>query len=227
MTIASVYSYELSKKEFDMTQWSDLGDINTLPSSISDERLNELSPALARNDISQENLNEIILGFIRIAFYLVNKISLRKDYQRLWLQAEALYALTRAVDRAKGRQIENLKGYFVTTVDRHIKYKSSIIKVPPSSNRARVKRGLNAIHITVTKLLKSTAITTNKTAQILEEIRVCAEDEVERQIIELKRAGFKDLDVAEQLNCSRQYVSRVKRKIKLKFRLRNDEWGEF
>jgi hypothetical protein len=142
------------------------------------------------------------------------------------LVAEMLYILTHGVDMIRNGALDkhegepNITGYLITTIAKHLQHSADQDRLMLGAGRAKGKTvrvsPLTRDVVTNEQLLNEKGVPRYEYEAALNQCLM----PIERTVLELRVEGWNDTQIGEKLNCTKQYVQRVR--AELAERIRSD-----
>jgi hypothetical protein len=164
-------------------------------------------------------IKEMIEGNIALVITKVSRslaLSPTFEYLRDDLQAECYYALTKAVNAFADTAVGNPVGYLYVALHHAIvdgMWDSEAITVPRSTNRKMTDRP----HKIGADMDKYEAEDHTEVINLRYLVQMCCEDEVDRQIVELREMGYGDVEIGERVDLVQGNVTRRRAAIYRRF----------
>lgn len=193
--------------------------VGTLPESLTQEEVLELTQKYRETGQGKELL---INAHLRLVLSIVRRYIQKVPFKAETILSDAMYALVRAVERARTNlKDNNIAAYITVNVYNRIRdglLVDNLIPIPAQTLR---KYGLEQIWI---GNYVEQAERIGNVHELREEIYIHANDEFEKHLIWLKEQGHDYGEIETITGWNKTSLSRFFTKIKRKFRERNPEF---
>ncbi len=170
-----------------------------------------------------EAIEKMILSHIRLAFSIVNRyISVFPHFVKD-LDSAAMLGIVIAVNKiAQGSMAahNNVTGYIVINVNYAVRgeiQKSFVIRAPRNKKVVKVTNDLRQ-----GGMLRHSQLS-NQLYEIWDTVDSLTEDQLEKQILELRGEGHTDVKVAEFLGLTRSSVTRIRQSLFKKYKRKEEK----
>ncbi len=170
-----------------------------------------------------EAIEKMILSHIRLAFSIVNRyISVFPHFVKD-LDSAAMLGIVIAVNKiAQGSMAahNNVTGYIVINVNYAVRgeiQKSFVIRAPRNKKVVKVTNDLRQ-----GGMLRHSQLS-NQLYEIWDTVDSLTEDQLEKQILELRGEGHTDVEVAEFLGLTRSSVTRIRQSLFKKYKRKEEK----
>ena len=170
-----------------------------------------------------EAVEKMILGHVRLAFSIVNRYVNSFPYFVDDLKSAAMMGIVIAVNKIAENSMaahDNVTGYIVINVNYAIRREiqnSFVIRTP------RGKKVVSMTDLTQCNLVKRHSQPSSQLYEIWDAVDSLTEDQLEKQILELRSEGHTDNKVADFLGLSRSSVTRIRKNLFEKYRRKEEK----
>lgn len=208
---------------------SPLSKTMTLPEQVEPERLEALTIKLRSGQANVDEINEIARGHIRLAFNVASRYAAAFPNLADDLVSCALFGVAFVIKHAAERMHDNnITPYIVTTMHHFCSEfvnKSKLLGVPHQTRHRYEARGQEAPKVGKVSYLddskngfySAVARDYSRANELREQINRCARNEIDRQILELREAGHTDEEIANIVDCTPQYIQKLRSELKRRF----------
>lgn len=213
------FAFSISSTDFHMQNLSRFNS-EKLEILDDDEKLKLLKRVREKDP---EAIEKMILSHIRLAFSIVNRyISVFPHFVKD-LDSAAMLGIVIAVNKiAQGSMAahNNVTGYIVINVNYAVRgeiQKSFVIRAPRNKKVVKVTNDLRQ-----GGMLRHSQLS-NQLYEIWDTVDSLTEDQLEKQILELRGEGHTDVEVAEFLGLTRSSVTRIRQSLFKKYKRKEEK----
>ncbi len=172
---------------------------------------------------NSEAIEKMILGHIRLAFSIVSRYTDSFPYLVDDLKSAAMMGIIIAVNKIAKNSMaahDNVTGYIVVNVNYAIRRE---IQNNLAIQSPRDKEVLRVTNSTLYNVGTRHSQLSSQLYEIWDSVDSLTEDQLEKQILELRSEGHTDNEVAEFLGLSRSSVTRIRKNLFEKYRRKEEK----
>lgn len=197
-----------------------LGEMD-LPEQLPQARLDELVGRVRSGVATEGEISELAMGHIRLAMSIAARHAARAIHLQDVLVGDALFGLALALKRAPEKLYDdNITGFIVQYIRKYCLMavtQDRMMAIPYSTLRRRRKEGKETIFPRSQSAHKLVSKGSGSLLDLKDMIESCIKNDFEQTVIELRKLGYRDNEIAEKLGCSRSPVTKARKSVKKRY----------
>lgn len=198
-----------------------------LSDQVDPQRLEQLTARLRADEASQIEKDEIARGHIRLAIQVAGRYAGAYPALTDDLVSCALFGIVYGMSIAHKMHDNCITPWLVANMHRHCSrfiLTEPNLRIPVTTLKRLEEKGVEVTKATIVPIddskdgtCSAVAVEYAEVNEVREQLFRCAQDEMDRQILELREQGYDDPQIAEIFGCSRQTVNLRRNNIERRF----------